>query len=428
MLPLQRIRDDPESVREGARMKGEPAPIDEILSLDERARTLRASVEAARAEQRRASKAIRGAPTAEQRRELDALKRRMQEQEAGLGELEGRIQALLLEVPNVPHESVPPGKDASDNVVVRTWGEPRRFDFDPLPHYELGERLGIFDFERAAKLSGSRFALLRGDGVRLQRALTSFMLDLAVEDHGYSEVAPPYLVRRAAMTATGQLPKFEDDAYHTEDDLFLIPTAEVPVTNLYDDEILDAAQLPIAHVAFTPCWRREAGAAGKDTRGYIRLHQFEKVEMVRFCAPETSLDDLELLTRHAETVLQRLDIHYRVMLMCTGDMGFAQWKKYDVEAWAPGLGRWLEVSSCSVFADFQARRANIRFRRAAGERPEYVHTLNGSGLGVPRAFDAVLETYQEADGSVRVPDVLLPYMRGRDRLTRVNGGGRSAAS
>ena len=417
MLPLQRIRDDPESVRDGARLKGEAAPVDEILALDERSRTLRASVEAARAEQRRASKQIRGAPTEEQRRELDGLKRRMQHDEAELAELEAGIQSLLLEVPNPPHASVPPGRDPSANVVVRTWGEPRRFDFAPLPHYELGERLGIFDFERAAKLSGSRFALLRGDGARLQRALTSYMLELATDEHGYTEVSPPYVVRRAAMVGTGQLPKFEEDAYHTEDDLFLIPTAEVPVTNLYGDEILDGQQLPIAHVACTPCWRREAGAAGKDTRGYIRLHQFEKVEMVRFCTPETSLDELELLTRHAETVLQRLDIHYRVLLMCTGDMGFAQWKKYDVEAWAPGLRRWLEVSSCSVFADFQARRANIRFRRAAGERPEYVHTLNGSGLGVPRAFDAVLETYQERDGSVRVPDVLVPHMRGRDRLT-----------
>lgn len=416
MLPLQRIRDDPESVRDGARRKGEAAPVDEILALDERARALRGSVEAGRAEQRRASKQIRSAPTEEQRRELDELKRRIQHDEAELAELETRVQALLLEVPNPPHESVPVGRDASDNVVVRTWGEPRRFDFEPLPHYDLGERLGIFDFERAAKLSGSRFALLRGDGARLQRALTTYMLELATQEHGYTEVSPPYLVRRAAMVGTGQLPKFEDDAYHTEDDLFLIPTAEVPVTNLYDDEILDGALLPIRHVAFTPCWRREAGAAGKDTRGYIRLHQFEKVEMVRFCTPETSLDELELLTRHAEAVLQRLDIHYRVMLMCTGDMGFAQWKKYDVEAWAPGLQRWLEVSSCSVFADFQARRANIRFRRAPGERPEYVHTLNGSGLGVPRTLDAVLETYQEADGSVRVPDALAPYMRGRDRL------------
>ena len=416
MLPLQRIREDPESVREGARRKGESAPVDEILALDESARALRASVESSRAQQKRASRELRGAPTDEQRAQLDALKQRMQAEEADLAELEMRVATLLLEVPNVPHESVPIGRDESDNVVVRTWGEPPNFGFTPLPHYELGERLGIFDFERAAKLSGSRFVILRGDGARLQRALTAYMLELATTEHGYTEIAPPYLVRREAMVGTAQLPKFEDDAYHTEDDLFLIPTAEVPITNLHAGEILDGADLPLRYVGFTPCWRREAGAAGKDTRGYVRLHQFEKVEMVRFTTPEASLDELELLTRHAEAVLQKLGIHHRVMLMCSGDMGFAQWKKYDLEAWAPGLGRWLEVSSCSVFADFQARRANIRFRRTPGDKPEFVHTLNGSGLGVPRTFDAILEAYQEADGGVRVPEVLRPFMRGQQRL------------
>ena len=416
MLSLQRIRDDPESVREGARRKGESAPVDEILALDERARALRASVGGARAEQKRASRELRGAPTDEQRAQLDALKQRIQAEEADLAELETRIATLLLEVPNIPHESVPIGRDEWENVVVRTWGEAPHFNFTPLPHYEIGERLGIFDFERAVKLSGSRFVILRGDGARLQRALTAYMLELATTEHGYTEIAPPYLVRRDAMLGTAQLPKFEDDAYHTEDDLFLIPTGEVPLTNLHSAEILDGAQLPLTYVGFTPCWRREAGAAGKDTRGYVRLHQFEKVEMVRFTTPEASLDELELLTQHAETVLQRLGIHHRVLLMCTGDMGFAQWKKYDVEAWAPGLGRWLEVSSCSVFADFQARRANIRFRRSPGDKPEFVHTLNGSGLAVPRTLDAILEAYQEADGGVRVPEVLRPFMRGQERL------------
>ena len=416
MLPLQRIRDDPESVREGARRKGESAPVDEILALDERARALRAAVEAARAEQKRASRELRGAPSADQRAELDALKQRIQAEEADLAELEGRIATLLLVVPNVPHESVPIGRDESGNVVVRTWGEPPVFDFEPLPHYEVGERLGIFDFERAAKISGSRFVILRGDGARLQRALTAYMLEVATTQHGYTEIAPPYLVRREAMVGTAQLPKFEDDAYHTDDDLFLIPTAEVPITNLYAGEILDGALLPLTYVGFTPCWRREAGAAGKDTRGYVRLHQFEKVEMVRFTTPDASLDELELLTQHAETVLQRLGIHHRVLLMCTGDMGFAQWKKYDVEAWAPGLQRWLEVSSCSAFADFQARRANIRFRPAAGERPEFVHTLNGSGLGVPRTYDAILETYQRPGGTVMVPHALRPFMGGQEWL------------
>jgi seryl-tRNA synthetase len=416
MLPLQRIRDDPEAVRKGARRKGEIAPIDELLRLDAEARALRTAVEQARAQQRAAS-AVRGAPSPEERAALSARKQRIQDDEARLNELDQRVESLLLEIPNPPHPSVPDGDGPADNVVARTWGGPPDFGFAALPHYELGERLGIFDFERAAKISGSRFAVLRGDGARLQRALTSFMLDVARE-HGYSEVAPPYLVRREAMIGTAQLPKFEDEAYHTDDGLFLIPTAEVPVTNLYGGEILDATQLPIAHVACTPCWRREAGAAGKDTRGYVRLHQFEKVEMVRFTTPETSLDELELLTSHAEHVLQLLGLHYRVLLMCAGDLGFAQWKKYDVEVWAPGMQQWLEVSSCSVFADFQARRANIRYRPSPGDKPRHVHTLNGSALGVPRTFDALLETYQQEDGSVLIPEPLRAHLGGLDRLTK----------
>jgi seryl-tRNA synthetase len=415
MLPLQRIRDDPETVRDGARRKGETAPIDELLELDTAARTLRTTVEQARAEQRAASATMRGAPSDEQRAALTALKLRIQDDETRLAELDQRVETLLLEIPNPPHDSVPDGGGPDDNVVARTWGAPQVFDFDPLPHYEIGERLGIFDFERAAKISGSRFAVLRGDGARLQRALTTFMLDVARE-HGYSEISPPYLVRREAMVGTAQLPKFEDEAYHVDDGLFLIPTAEVPVTNLYAGEILEAGQLPIAHVACTPCWRREAGAAGKDTRGYVRLHQFEKVEMVRFVTPESSLDALELLTGHAEHVLQLLGLHYRVLLMCTGDLGFAQWKKYDVEVWAPGLQQWLEVSSCSVFGDFQSRRANIRYRPSAQEKPRFVHTLNGSALGVPRTYDAVLEANQQRDGSVIIPPALRPYLGGMEVL------------
>ena len=416
MIPLQRIRDEPDAIREGARLKGEDAPVDEILELDTQARRLRSEVEAARAEQRRASAGMRGAPDDSQRAVLAQLKERIQAGEGELAVLEDRIDDLLLHVPNPPHPSVPHGRDDSDNVVVRTWGEPARFDFEPRSHLDIGEALGIFDFERAAKLSGARFAVVRGEGARLQRALVTFFLDVAVNEHGYSEVAPPYLVRRSAMVGAAQLPKFEDDAYKTDDDLFLIPTAEVPVTNLYRDEILDESDLPIAHVAYTPCWRREAGAAGKDTRGYIRLHQFDKVEMVRFTTPDRSLDELEQLTGHAEAILRRLGIAHRVLLMCSGDMGFAQWKKYDVEAWAPGMARWLEVSSCSVFGDFQSRRAQIRYRSRGGERPRFVHTLNGSGLAVPRTFDAVLETYQQADGSVVVPDALRPYMGGTERI------------
>jgi seryl-tRNA synthetase len=412
VIPLARLRDDADSVREGARLKGEEAPIDEILELDAQARRLRTEVEGLRADQKRQSSAIRGAPTDEHRSALATLKQRIQGGETELAALDARVGELLLCVPNPPHPSVPYGADASGNVVVRNSGPPAEFDFEPRTHYEIGEDLQIFDFERAAKLSGARFAVLRGDGARLQRALITFFLDVATGEHGYTEIAPPYLVRRSSMIGAAQLPKFEDDAYKTDDGLFLIPTAEVPVTNLYRDEILDGADLPIAHVAFTPCWRREAGAAGKDTRGYIRLHQFDKVEMVRFTTPERSLAELELLTSQAESLLQRLGISYRVLLMCSGDMGFAQWMKYDIEAWAPGMRRWLEVSSCSVFGDFQARRAQIRFRAAANERPQFVHTLNGSGLAVPRTLSAVLETFQRADGSVSVPAVLQPYMGG----------------
>jgi seryl-tRNA synthetase len=416
VIPLQRLRDDADAVREGARLKGEDAPIDEIIDLDVRARRLRSEVESMRAEQKRASADIRGTPTTQQRAALGDLKQRIQAAEADLAVQETRRDELLLYVPNPPHPSVPEGHDESGNVVVRSWGTPAEFDFAPRSHFDLGDALGIFDFERAAKISGARFAVLRGDGARLKRALISFLLDVATTEHGYTEISPPYLVRRSAMVGTAQLPKFEDDAYKTDDGLFLIPTAEVPVTNLYSDEILDSADLPIAHVAFTPCWRREAGSAGKDTHGYIRLHQFDKVEMVRFTTAERSLDELELLTGHAEALLQRLGIAYRVLLMCSGDMGFAQWKKYDVEAWAPGMQRWLEVSSCSTFGDFQARRAMIRHRSAAGDRPQFVHTLNGSGLGVPRTFDAILETYQKADGSVLVPAALQPYMGGQQRI------------
>ena len=416
MIPLQRIRDDPESIRRGAALKGEEAPVDRILELDARARSLRTDAERLQSERNAAAKQIRGKPTDEQREQMQEVRLRVQTLEAELVDLDAQIATLLLHVPNPPHESVPVGESEDDNVPVRTWGTPASFDFEARPHYEIGERLGIFDFERAVKLSGARFAVLRGTGARLHRALGLWFLDVATLRNNYVEIAPPYLVRRETMVGAAQLPKFEDQAYHSDDDTFLIPTAEVPVTNLYREEILDAAQLPIRHVAFTPCFRREAGAAGKDTRGYIRMHQFEKVELVKFTTPETSLEELESLVSDAEKLLQELGIHYRVLSMCTADMGFAQWKKYDLEAWAPGMGRWLEVSSCSVFADFQARRAGIRYRPAPGEKPRYVHTLNGSALALARVFDAVLETYQQADGSVVVPEVLRPYMAGTERL------------
>ena len=334
--------------------------------------------------------------------------------ERELGDAEGQLEAILLEVPNVTAADVPAG-DESHNVVVRSWGEPRP-SAGVRPHWEIAAEHGLFDLERAAKISGSGFAVFRGSGARLVRSLLSFFLDVHAREHGYEEIWSPVLVNRASMTGTGQLPKFEDDAYKIAgDDLFLIPTAEVPVTNLYRDEILDAADVPKAFCAYTPCFRREAGSAGKDTRGVLRMHQFDKVELVRYCAPEQSEAELATLLGHAESMLQRLGIPYRVKLLAAGDTGFASAKTYDLEAWAPGVGAWLEVSSCSSFTDFQARRANIRYRPAKGEKPRFVHTLNGSGLAFPRTIACILEHYQQADGTVTVPDVLRPYV-GADRI------------
>jgi seryl-tRNA synthetase len=334
--------------------------------------------------------------------------------ERELGEAEGQLQAILLDVPNVTAPDVPAG-DESQNVVVRSWGEPRPSP-GVRPHWEIAAEHGLIDLERAAKISGSGFAVFRGTGARLVRALMSFFLDVHTREHGYEEIWPPVLVNRASMTGTGQLPKFEDDAYNVAgDELFLIPTAEVPVTNLYRDEILEGADLPKGFCAYTPCFRREAGSAGKDTRGVLRMHQFDKVELVRYCAPEQSDVELETLLGHAESMLRRLGIPYRVKLLAAGDTGFASAKTYDLEAWAPGVGAWLEVSSCSTFTDFQARRANIRYRPAKGEKPRFVHTLNGSGLAFPRTIACILEHYQQADGTVTVPDVLRPYL-GTDRI------------
>jgi seryl-tRNA synthetase len=334
--------------------------------------------------------------------------------EQELAEAEGQLAAILLEVPNITAADVPAG-DESNNVVVRSWGEPRP-STGVRPHWEIAAEHGLFDLERAAKISGSGFAVFRGAGARLVRALLNFFLEVHSREHGYEEIWSPVLVNRASMTGTGQLPKFEDDAYKIAgDELFLIPTAEVPVTNLYRDEILDGAELPKAFCAYTPCFRREAGSAGKDTRGVLRMHQFDKVELVRYCAPERSDAELETLLAHAESVLQRLGLPYRVKLLAAGDTGFSSAKTYDLEAWAPGVGAWLEVSSCSTFTDFQARRANIRFRPAKGEKPRFVHTLNGSGLAFPRTLACILEHYQQSDGTVIVPEVLQPYV-GSNRI------------
>ncbi|RPH66693.1 MAG: serine--tRNA ligase [Myxococcaceae bacterium] len=351
------------------------------------------------------------------RGDLRTLSQEIKEKERQLAAVEERYQAVLLTLPNLPDPSVPVGTSEADNVVVRTWGEPPRFPFTAKQHFEIGEQQGLLDFERAAKVSGSRFVFYRGDLARLERALVSFMIDVHTE-RGYTELLPPYLVSRAAMTVTGQLPKFEDDAFETAgpDERFLIPTAEVPVTNYHADEILDGERLPLRYCAFSPCFRAEAGAAGRDTRGLIRMHQFHKVELVKFTKPEQSMEALERMVDDATEVLRRLGLHHRVVLLCTADLGFASMKTYDLEVWLPGAGTFREISSCSNCGDFQARRGMIRFRPAPGEKPQLCHTLNGSGLAVGRTLVALLENYQREDGTVRLPDVLAPYMGGRTEL------------
>lgn len=329
--------------------------------------------------------------------------------------VEATLDLLLLSIPNIPHESVPVGESEDDNVEIRKWGKIRKFDFEPKPHWDVADALDILDFERAGKVTGSRFVFYKGLGARLERALLNFMLDLHVDEHGYTEVLPPYMVNRASMTGTGQLPKFEEDAFLIEnEDYFLIPTAEVPVTNMHRDEILSSEQLPIRYAAFSACFRSEAGSAGRDTRGLIRQHQFNKVELVKFVKPEDSYDELEKLTNNAEKVLQLLGLPYHVLSMCTGDLGFTAAKKYDIEVWIPSYEMYREISSCSNFESFQARRANIRFRRDPKGKPEHVHTLNGSGLAIGRTVAAILENYQQKDGSVIIPEVLRPYMGNRD--------------
>lgn len=430
MLDVRRVRAEADAVRERLAVRGKAdtdAALDRVLALDEERRALVGEGDGLKARRNAVSQEVgtrkrAGEDAEELVAEMRAVNDRIREIDARLREVETETDDLLLRVPNTPHPSVPPGGEES-NRTVRTWGEPRAFDFTPRPHWEIAAELGILDLAGGAKVAGSGFPAYRGMGARLQRALVSWMIDLHTEEHGYTEVSTPFLVNRAAMTGTGQFPKFEDDAYVLPaDDLALIPTAEVPVTNLHRDELLAPDRLPIAYVAYSPCFRREAGAAGKDTRGLLRLHQFEKVELVRFERPERSEAALEELTGHAERVLQLLGLPYRVLLLAGGDLGFSSAKTYDLEVWAPGVDRWLEVSSCSAFMDFQARRAGIRFRPAAGEKPEFAHTLNGSGLALPRTVVAILENGQQPDGSVVVPEVLRPYLRA-DVLSREQGTG-----
>jgi seryl-tRNA synthetase len=418
MIDIRLIREQTERVRHGIARLHADAPIDEILEVDSTRRDLLSHVEELKAARNTGSKEISKLKAGEERdrriAEMRSLGDEIQTLDAKVAEVDERLHTLLLEVPNLPDPGVPDGADESANVVTRTWGTPREFDYAVRPHWEIAEDLRLIDFERGVKVSGSRFYFLRGDMARLQRALITWMVDLHAQQ-GYFEVYPPYLVRRDAMIGTGNLPKFGDALYKDdESDLWLIPTAEVSVTNLYRDEILGPGSLPINRVAHSACFRREQTSAGRDVRGIKRVHQFEKVEMVKFVEPETSDDELTSLVADAEAVLQMLDIPYRVVEICAGDLSFVAARKLDLEAWAPGSEEWLEVSSCSNFRDFQARRSNIRYRPADGARPQFVATLNGSGLALPRTLISIMENYQQEDGTIRVPEVLHPYLGGQE--------------
>ncbi len=423
MLDLKYVRANPDRVREMIRNRGYDLDISRFEALDRKRRERLTELEELRHRRNRVSGEIaamkkNGEDAGERIAEMKQVAGLIKEKEKELPGLMAEFDRILMMVPNMPHESVPVGKDEKDNPVIRTCGEIRDMDFEPVPHWQIGETLGILDFPRAAKIAGTRFALYRGAGARLERALINFMLDIHTREHGYTEVLPPFLVNTAAMTGTGQLPKFKEDLFKIENrDLYLIPTAEVPVTNIYREEILEEASLPIYHVAYTPCFRSEAGSHGKDTRGLTRQHQFNKVELVKFAIPETSYDELEKLTDNAEEILRRLGLPYRVICLCTGDLGFSAAKTYDLEVWLPGQRIYREISSCSNFCDFQARRAGIRFRREGKSGTEFVHTLNGSGLAIGRTVIAILENFQQADGSVVIPDALRPYMGGAESIT-----------
>jgi seryl-tRNA synthetase len=405
MLDIKFIRENPELVRQAVKNRQDSAPVDDILELDKQRRQKVGELDGLRQQRKALSKEREKA-----QEKGRALRAQIQEMEEEVRKLDDSLEELLLQVPNVPQAEVPVGKGEEDNVKVRSWGEPRKFDFKPAPHWELGEKLGIIDFDRGVKLSGSRFYVLKGQGARLQRSLITFMLDLHIKEHGYQEIYPPYMVKREIMVGSGQLPKFADNIYHDEeDDLWFIGTAEIPVTNLHRDEILSREDLPLYYVSYTACFRREKMSAGKDTRGIKRGHQFDKVEMYKFTEPEKSNEELERMVDNAEDVCRKLELPYRILELCTADIGFSAARSYDVEMWAPGCEEWLEVSSCSNCEDFQARRANVRYRPAPDIRPQFVHTLNGSGLALPRVMISIIENYQQADGSIAIPEVLQPY-------------------
>ena len=423
MLDLRFIRENADKVRESVANRNDSAPIDDIVQLDAERRGALLRLENLRSTRNLAAhaRATAGKPQTEKQRNIAqergrTLRNQIRSYEETVRDIEQKLNDLLLQVPNIPDASVPVGKDEADNILVRQWGEPKAFDFNPAPHWTLGESLGIIDFERGVKLSGSRFYILRGMGARLQRALIAFMLDIHTHEHGYLEIYPPFMVKQECMVGAGQLPKFADNIYHdAEEDYWFVGTAEIPLTNLHRDEIILPGMLPFYYVAYTACFRREKMSAGKDTRGIKRGHQFDKVEMYKFCEPDKSEEELEKMVGNAEEVCQRLGLTYRVVQLCTGELGFGSSKSYDIEVWAPGCGEWLEVSSCSNCNDFQARRTNIRYRPEPEARPQFVHTLNGSGLALPRIMIAVLETYQQPDGSITVPEVLRAFV-GAERI------------
>ncbi len=423
MLDLKFVRANLEQVKEMLRLRGYDLDMAGFEELDRQRRAGLAVLEELRHKRNKVSEQIaemkkRGEDASAIIAEMKQVSSEIKDLEKRVAAVERQLRDLLMLIPNMPHESVPVGEDESHNQEIRVWGEIKEMDFEPRPHWEIGEGLGILDFSRAAKLSGARFALYRGAGALLERALINFMLDIHTKEHGYTEVLPPFMVNRACMTGTGQLPKFEEDLFKVAGwDLYLVPTAEVPVTNIHREEVLREEDLPILYVAYTPCFRSEAGSYGKDTRGLIRQHQFNKVELVKFSKPETSYEELETLTGNAEEILRRLELPYRVVCLCTGDLGFSAAKTYDLEVWLPGQGVYREISSCSNFTDFQARRAGIRFKRKGAKGTELVHTLNGSGLAVGRTVVAILENYQQADGSVVIPKALRPYMNGMERIT-----------
>ncbi len=423
MLDIKRIREEYEVVKKAIESRGQGSfGIENILQLDDTRRSLLATVEQMKNRQNVDSKEIpilkkQGKDATELLSEMKQLSDEIKKLDIEVGDVEEKIKNTLLYIPNIPQETVPVGKDENDNLEIRKWGEPRIFDFDHKAHWDVGQDLDILDFERAAKIAGARFTVYKGLGARLERSLINFMLNLHTEENGFTEILPPFMVNRDAMTGTGQLPKFEEDMFHIPaKDFFLIPTAEVPVTNLRMNEILEEAELPVYYTAYTPCFRKEAGSAGRDTRGLIRQHQFNKVELVKFVKPDNSYDELESLLLAAEEVLKRLEIAYRVVKLSTGDLGFSSAMTYDIEVWMPSYGRYVEISSCSNFESYQARRANIRFRPESKGKPEFVHTLNGSGLAVGRTVAAILENYQQSDGSVVIPTLLRPYM-GVDKIS-----------